>query len=199
VPPSIVSHFELLEKIGEGGMGAVYKARDLKLPRVVALKFLSPSRIGSAEEQDRLRQEANALSTLNHPHVATVYEVDELDGQPFLALEFLPGGTMQGRIRQSGARIPAASVITWAACLAEGLAHAHRHGIVHRDVKSSNVLFDAEGRVKLADFGLATTTRQGTDPAGYRIEGTIGYLPPEQLQGAPPDPRGDLFSFGVLL
>ncbi|MCX6606198.1 MAG: protein kinase [Acidobacteria bacterium] len=199
MPPTTVSHFELLEKLGEGGMGAVYRARDRKLNRIVALKFLSPKLIGSAEQQERFKREALIISSLSHPHVATVFEVDEIDGKPFLALEFLGGGTLQSRIRAHGGHLSVSSVVAWAIGLAEGLEHAHRHSVIHRDVKSSNAMFDAEGRIKLTDFGLAQSPEEARSQAPGKIEGTIGYLPPEQWEGAPPDTRGDLFSFGVLL
>ena len=199
MPPTTVSHFELLEKLGEGGMGAVYRARDRKLNRIVALKFLSPKLIGSAEQQERFKREALIISSLSHPHVATVFEVDEIEGKPFLALEFLAGGTLQSRIRANGGHLSVSSVVAWAIGLAEGLEHAHRHSVIHRDVKSSNAMFDAEGRIKLTDFGLAQSPAEAQNQTPGKIEGTIGYLPPEQWEGAPPDTRGDLFSFGVLL
>ncbi len=199
MPPTTVSHFELLEKLGEGGMGAVYRARDLKLNRIVALKFLSPKLIGSVEQQERFKREAVIISSLSHPHIAIVYEVDEIERKPFLALEFLAGGTLQSRICANGGHLPVSSLVAWAIGLAEGLEHAHRHSVIHRDVKSSNAMFDAEGRIKLTDFGLAQSPEEARHQAPGRIEGTIGYLPPEQWEGATPDTRGDLFSFGVLL
>lgn len=199
MPPKTVSHFELREKLGEGGMGEVYKAWDLKAERMVALKFPSAALVRSYAERERFRQEGLALSKLSHPHVATVYEVDELDGAPFLALEYLAGGTVRARIEAAGGRIPASFVVKWAIELAEGLDHAHRHGIIHRDVKSSNAMFDSEGRAKLTDFGLARSRNADEQVTPGRIEGTIGYLAPEQLQGEPASPQGDLFAFGVLL
>src|SRR5436190_3629692 len=180
-------------------MGAVFRARDMRLERIVALKFLAPKRIHSAQEHERFRHEGLVLSTLSHPHVATVYEVDEIEGVPFLALEFLPGGTLRSRIIDAGGQLPLLSIASWASDLAEALAHAHRHGIVHGDVKSTNAMFDAEGRVKLTDFGLASTLRSKRQPDDGKLAGTVGYIAPELLRGEPADERSDLFSFGVLL
>ena len=194
-----VSHFAVLEKVGEGGMGAVYKARDTRLDRVVALKFLSPGHVDSPEERQRIVAEARVLSTLSHPNVATVYEVDEIDGAPFLALEYLSGGTLRGRIAAAHGRVPVPDLLRWAGDLAEGLAHAHKHGIVHRDVKSSNVMFDSEGRVKLTDFGLARITSPDEPSIEGTVAGTVGYMAPEQLQGKRADFQSDLFSLGVVL
>ncbi len=194
-----VSHFEVLEKVGKGGMGAVYKARDIRLHRVVALKFLSTSLVDSPAVRERFLHEGRALSALNHPHVATVYEVDEIDGVPFLALEYLPGGTLRSKIAAANGRLPLAGVLQWATELAEGLAHVHKHGVVHRDVKSSNVMFDSEGRVKLTDFGLAKMTSADEPSRNGTVAGTVGYMAPEQLEGMHADHRSDLFSFGVVL
>src|SRR5262245_31611934 len=115
-------------------MGAVYKARDVRLDRVVALKFLSPSGSQPERKYERFRQEGRTLSSLSHPHVATVYEVDEMHGVPFLALEYLGGGTLFSRIKLAGGRLPVAAILDWGIDLAEGLTHVHRHGVVHRDV-----------------------------------------------------------------
>lgn len=116
-------------------MGAIYQARDLKLNRIVPLKFLSPKLIGPAEQQERLKREALIISSLSHPHVATVFEVVEIDGKPFLALEFLVSGTRFSRIRANGGRIVPPALVAWAIDLAEGLEHAHRHSVIHRDVQ----------------------------------------------------------------
>jgi serine/threonine-protein kinase len=188
----------VLEKIGEGGMGSVYRARDTRLDRVVALKFLTPARVDSPVERQRMLDEARALSTLSHPNVATVYEVDEVDNAPFLALEYLSGGTLRARIAAAQGHLPVPQLLRWAGDFAEGLAHAHRHGIVHRDVKSSNVMFDGENRLKLTDFGLARTADD--EPSrGDAVAGTLGYIAPEQLQGKCADFQSDLFSLGVVL
>jgi len=197
--PQSVSHFEVFEKLGAGGMGTVYRARDIRLNRIVALKFLSPHLCDSETNRRRFLREGRTLSVLSHPHIATVFEVDEDKGIPFLALEYLSGGTLRERIIAANGNVPVATLVTWALGLAEGLAHAHRNGVLHRDVKSTNVIFDSEGRPKLTDFGLAKFT-SGTDVSHTDpMVGTIGYIAPELLQGKLADNRSDLFSFGVLL
>jgi serine/threonine-protein kinase len=198
----IVGHYEVEELIGQGGMGSVYRARDLSLDRLVALKFLSPALAGSTEARARFLREGRALSSLSHPHIATVYEAGESGGTPFLALELLPGGTLRSRLKNAqgaGALLEISAVLRWAQGLAEGLAHAHRHGIIHRDVKPGNILFDAEGRIKLTDFGLARRTSGDDLSESGRIAGTFGYMSPEQIEGRPADHRSDQFSFGVVI
>jgi len=198
MPSQTVSHYELLERLGQGGMGTVYKARDVRLSRLVALKFLSRDLVDSPEARARFLREGQALSSLSHPHIATVYEVDEADGTPFLALEFLPGGTLRSRIRDAAAYLNMSDVIEWGIGLARGLAHAHGRGVVHRDVKASNAMFDAEGRIKLTDFGLAKVT-SGEQTSGGSLVGTVSYMSPEQVAGKRVDHRSDLFSLGILL
>ncbi len=201
MPGRIVSHYELLEPIGRGGMGVVHKARDLKLGRLAALKFVSPELIGRDDVRERFFLEARSLSALSHPHIATVYEVDEADGTPFLAMEFLPGGTLRDQIavaRAQGGFVQGGKLLEWGAGLAEGLAHAHARGIVHRDVKCSNAMFDGEGRVKLTDFGLAKVSGPDASSTGS-VVGTVEYMSPEQLSGGPVDHRSDLYSLGVVL
>ncbi len=197
----VVSHFEIVEKIGEGGNGVVWKARDLRLPRFVALKFLSPDLAGSEEAQRRLRREAEAISVLSHPHIETIYEVGESEGRLFLALEYLPGGSLHGKIRSAagpGRQAPIRDVIACALDVAEGLAHAHRHGIIHRDIKPGNVLCTEEGAVKITDFGLAQVF-DSTLSSTASFAGTIPYMSPEQVQGRPLDHRTDIYSFGAML
>jgi tetratricopeptide (TPR) repeat protein/tRNA A-37 threonylcarbamoyl transferase component Bud32 len=202
MPPRTVSHYEVAEKLGQGGMGTVYKARDLRLQRLVALKFLAADLLDSEEARDRFLREGRALSSLSHPHIATVYEVDEAGGVPFLALEFLPRGTLRARIRaaeSAGGHLAISDVVRWCADIAEALGHAHRHGVIHRDVKSSNVMFDGEGRAKLTDFGLAKVIRDSVGPASGAMIGTFPYMSPEQVAGGAADHRSDLFSLGVVL
>jgi len=198
----IVSHYEILEKLGEGGMGVVYKARDSRLDRLVALKFLAARRLDSPRAAALFLEEARAISALNHPHIATLHDVGEDQGRKFLVLEYLPGGTLKSKIRELRRvrqRLSVAEVLEYAVQIAEGLAHAHRHGVIHRDVKTSNVLFTAEGELKLVDFGLARSRTQGSGVLAGTIAGTLDYMAPEQLQGLETDARSDIFSFGVVL
>ena len=197
-----LSHYEILEQIAEGGMGVVYKARDIKLDRLVALKLLSPTLSASREQVELLFKEARALSRLNHPNVATIYEVEDGADKPFMALEYLPGGTLRGKIRKSrsnGAGLSPRTVIDYARQIGRGLAHAHRHGIIHRDVKTDNALLTAEGGVKLTDFGVALVAGNKPSQPGDGTTGTAAYMSPEQAQGLAIDHRSDIFSFGVVL
>jgi len=198
----IILHFEIREKLGEGGMGVVYSALDLKLNRLVALKFLPPGLVDSKESLDRLLQEANAISALNHPNIATIYGLEEEGEERFLVLEYLPGGTLEKKLRSaasSGRWLTIGQILNYAIGAAEGLAHAHRRGIVHRDIKTSNLMLTAEDTVKITDFGLA---KSATSPDAARpgfVAGTVAYMSPEQAQGDAIDARSDIFSFGVAL
>jgi serine/threonine-protein kinase len=195
--------------LGEGGMGVVYQARDRDLGRYVALKFLPPELAGSAEKAARFRQEARAISALNHPRIATIYGIESSREAEFLVLEYLPGGTLQDRVARAQASrtpIPLRDAVEWTICIAEGLEHAHRHGIIHRDIKPSNVLFTGEGAIKIADFGLAKPAaalgaaaggETLTDP-GHTV-GTPVYMSPEQATGGEADRRSDIFAAGVVL
>src|SRR5215468_2925047 len=151
-----ISHYEVIEKLGEGGMGVVYKARDARLDRLVALKLLPARLVESAEARRRFTGEARAISSLNHPAIATIYEVSEDRGAPVLVLEYLPGGTLQRRLRERPLTL--AEIASFGIQIAEGLGSAHRQGILHRDVKSENLMFTADGRLKITDFGLARVT-----------------------------------------
>ena len=200
--PRTVSHYEVGEKLGQGGMGTVYKGRDLRLGRLVALKFLAADLLDSTDARARFLREGRALSSLNHPHIATVYEVDEAEGVPFLVLEYLPRGTLRARIRAAaadGRHLDFRDAVHWCAGVAEALAHAHRQGVIHRDVKSSNVMFDGEGRVRLTDFGLAKVTQETRASVPGSVLGTFPYMSPEQVTGSAVDKRSDLFSLGVVL
>jgi len=190
-------HFRVLEKVGEGGMGVVYRAHDTKLDRDVALKFLT--RIGRpmSEQDDRLRREARSLAALNHPNIVTIHDIDEAEGVPFLVLEWIAGRALSD---PSFPRpLPTAEFLRVALSVAEGLAAAHERGIVHRDVKPANVLVADDGRAKLVDFGLAKfrdMDRDVTRSAG--AVGTFAYMSPEQANGTEVGPASDIFSFGVL-
>jgi eukaryotic-like serine/threonine-protein kinase len=198
-----ISHYEILRKLGQGGMGVVYLARDADLDRLVALKFLPTATADSAERIARFLREARAISALNHPHIAIIYSIEETIEFKFLALEYLPGGTLKKRIREAkarGERMALRLAVEWTAQIAEGLAHAHRRGLVHRDVKPSNVLFTEEGRIKIADFGLAKKSAESPDPTetGLAI-GTPRCMSPEQALGRAVDERSDIFSLGIVL
>src|ERR1044071_9709175 len=194
-----ISHYKILEKLGEGGMGVVYKAEDLKLERPVALKFLPANLLSSAQDKARFVQEAKSASALNHPNVATVYEIDEADGQMFIAMEFVDGTTL----REKMAGISLKQAVDIGVQIADGLAAAHEKGIVHRDIKPENIMVRKDGLCQIMDFGLAKLrgTRSKISrltKAGSTI-GTAGYMSPEQVQGQETDHRSDIFSLGVLL
>jgi tetratricopeptide (TPR) repeat protein len=198
----IISHFEIAEKIGEGGFGVVYKARDLRLGRLVALKFLSSHLVSSPDALERFLREARAISALNHPNIATIYEAGEEEGQPFLVLEYLPGGTLRSRIRElrsAGLRLPMQEVIQCGLEVAEGLGCAHRHGFVHRDVKPANIMCTEEHTVKITDFGLVKHLGGGELTRTGQLTGTVAYMSPEQAKGEDVDHRSDIFSLGVVL
>jgi pimeloyl-ACP methyl ester carboxylesterase len=193
-PGGFFRHYRILERVGEGGMGVVYRARDTRLERDVALKFLHVQR---SEHSDRLRREARALAALNHPNILTIHDMDEADGHPYLVLEWLGGGALSDQ--RSRTRLPEAAFLEIARPIAEALAAAHEHGIVHRDVKPANVLVTDDGRIKLADFGLAKLRELDADvtrTAGAL--GTVAYMSPEQASGEEIGPGSDIFSFGVL-
>jgi pimeloyl-ACP methyl ester carboxylesterase/tRNA A-37 threonylcarbamoyl transferase component Bud32 len=186
--------YRVLEQVDEGGMGVVYRARDTQLDRDVALKFMIHAR---PEDASRLRGEARALAALNHPNILTIHDIGDADGTPFLVLEWVSGGALNATSRPSP--LPAREFLRIALPVAEALAAAHDHGIVHRDVKPANVLVAADGRVKLADFGLAKFRDRDRDVT--RTAGTIGtvaYMSPEQARGEEVGPASDVFSFGIL-
>src|ERR1700682_364394 len=204
-----VSHYRILAKLGEGGMGAVYRGQDLSLGREVALKFLPPEMSAEPHARKRLLKEARAASILNHPNIATIYEVSESEQTPFIAMELVNGESLK-QVLQRGA-LPPAQMLDVARQIAEGLHEAHQAGVFHRDVKPGNIMIDSRSRVKILDFGLAIlaerehtgneteetlVTRTSTQ---YTTGGTVPYVSPEQIRGEPTDARSDIFSFGVLL
>lgn len=194
-----ISHYKILDKLGEGGMGVVYKAEDIKLERPVALKFLPDQFLASEQDKARFIQEAKSASALNHPNVATVYEIDEVDGQMFIAMEFVDGGTLREKI----AGLSLKQAIEFGIQISDGLAAAHEKGVVHRDIKPENIMVRKDGICQIMDFGLAKL--RGTKSKITRLTragstiGTVGYMSPEQVQGQDVDHRSDIFSFGVLL
>ena len=193
-----ISHYHILEKLGEGGMGVVYKAQDLMLDRLVALKFL-PSHLTASEEiKKRFIQEAKAASTLDHPNICTLYELGETnDGQMFIAMAYYKGETVKERVKERP--LPISEAVEIAAAIAEGLTRAHEKGITHRDIKSDNVMITDNGSVKIMDFGLASMVGASTLTKAGTTLGTLPYMSPEQARGEKVDHRTDIWSLGVLL
>ena len=190
----IAGRYRLDELLGRGGMSEVWSATDLELGRRVALKLLAPH-----EDNARFEREARAVAALGHPNVTQLYDYGESDGRPFMVLEYLAGGSLEELLRANGA-LADADTHRIAAEVAAGLAHAHGRGVVHRDLKPSNVLFDDEGRAKLADFGIARMAAgEGTLTEAGTVLGTAAYISPEQAAGLPATPASDVYSFGVLL
>ena len=205
-----LSHYRILEKLGEGGMGEVYLAEDTNLGRRVALKVLPREMAEKAGRLQRFRREARTVATLNHPNIVTIHAVEEVDEVVFLAMELVEGESLEARIRPGG--LPLADLLAIAAPLVEALAAAHEGGIVHRDLKPANVMFGRDGRLKVLDFGLAKLhedSSAGDDeptavPASDLTEagavlGTLPYMSPEQVQGRRVDHRTDIFSLGAIL
>ncbi len=192
-----ISHYKILAKLGEGGMGVVYKAEDTKLKRIVALKFLSAIALGG-EDKSRFLREAQAAAALNHPNICTIHAIDEVDGQMFIAMEFIEGQSLLEKI--ASGMLQVASVIDIAKQIAEGLQAAHEKGITHRDIKSANIMITEKGQVKIMDFGLAKLVRGGTmlTKEGMTL-GTAAYMSPEQARGEVVDQRTDIWSLGVVL
>jgi TolB-like protein/tRNA A-37 threonylcarbamoyl transferase component Bud32/Flp pilus assembly protein TadD len=192
-----ISHYKIIEKIGEGGMGVVYKAEDTKLKRIVALKFLPSETLVTRDEQSRFTREAQAAATLNHSNIATIHEIDEDNGQLFIAMEYIDGQELKEKLKSGPLSINNATNLAYQ--IAEGLQTAHEKGIIHRDIKSSNIMITDKGQVKILDFGLAKfrgspqLTKTGT------TVGTVAYMSPEQARGEDVDQRTDIWSFGIVL
>jgi len=199
----IISHYKIVEKLGEGGMGVVYKAHDTKLDRTVALKFLPLHMLGNDEEKARFYREARAAAALNHPNITTIYEIDETGDassgvQTYIAMEYVDGQTVKDKVATSPIKLKEA--IDNAIQIAEGLQAAHEKGIIHRDIKSANIMITGNGRVKIMDFGLAKLSGGSVQltKLGSTL-GTVAYMSPEQAQGEKLDHRSDLWSLGVVL
>jgi TolB-like protein/Flp pilus assembly protein TadD/predicted Ser/Thr protein kinase len=192
-----ISHYKILEKLGEGGMGVVYKAEDTKLRRTVALKFLSPQTLGTEDDITRFVQEAQSAAALNHPNICTIHEIDETDGHSFITMEWVDGQVLKDKARSGPMDTDEALDI--AMQVAEGLREAHERGIIHRDIKSANIIVTPRGRAKIMDFGLAKTPdRAQLTKAGTTV-GTAAYMSPEQAHGGEIDHRADLWSLGVVV
>ena len=192
-----ISHYLITKKLGEGGMGVVYKAQDTKLGRTVALKFLAPHLLEDEEARARLIREAKAAASLDHQNICTVYEIDEVDGQTFLAMAFIEGQTVKDKIAERPLKLEDALDI--AIQTAQGLEAAHEKGVVHRDIKGANLMVTPQGQVKIMDFGLAQLAEQSRLTKTATILGTPAYMSPEQAQRLPTDRRTDIWSLGVVI
>src|ERR1041385_6649011 len=213
LPVKTIAHYRIVEPIGAGGMGAVYKAYDNKLQRVVALKLLPSEYVSQEDRRRRFFQEARAASALNHPHILTIYEVGEDDGRPYIAMEYVEGDTIRKKIANNALQLR--ETLDIAIQIALGLARAHELGIIHRDLKPENLMLSRDGFAKVLDFGLAKlvaereralvadseqkTLIRGVETQSGTLMGTVNYMAPEQLLGHRVDRRCDVFSFGVVL
>jgi eukaryotic-like serine/threonine-protein kinase len=191
-----VSHYRILDKLGEGGMGIVYKAEDTRLDRVVALKLLAPHLLRHTDSRTRFVREAKAAAALEHPNICMVFEIDEADGQTFLAMSFVDGENLKEKIEHRPLKLEGALDI--AIQIAEGLQAAHWKSVVHRDVKPGNILIDTEGQVKIVDFGLAQLGKLTQITESGTTLGTPAYMSPEQVEGREVDHRADIWSLGVV-
>ena len=194
---STISHYKLVEKLGEGGMGVVYKAEDTKLNRQVALKFLAQHLLDDTEAKERFLREAQAAAALHHPNICPVHEIDEVDGKTFISMTFLKGETLEDRIAQGPLSLKDALDI--ARQVADGLEAAHEEGIFHRDIKPANIIIDPKGRATIMDFGLARLTEASRLTKVDTAMGTVAYMSPEQGQGMEVDHRSDVWSLGCVL
>ncbi len=187
-----ISHYRIIEKLGQGGMGVVYRAEDTKLRRPVALKFLPHHATGAGQQEKRFIHEAQAAAALDHQNICTVHEIDEDDGRIFIAMAFIEGYSLDDAIAVGPLKLTDTTNI--AIQVAEGLAAAHEKGIVHRDIKPGNVMITPRGRAKITDFGLARYAQQTSLTRHGMTAGTISYMSPEQARGEETDPRTDIWA-----
>ena len=195
-----ISHYKILEKLGEGGMGVVYKAWDTRLKRTVALKFLSPQALQDEVKKTRFFQEAQAAAALNHPNICTIYEIDEVEDKIFIVMEFIEGQNLKQIIRRNLKKaLNLHDVLSYAIQITEGLQEAHEKGIIHRDIKSTNIMVTEKGLVKIMDFGLAKISQAEDLTKDGATLGTVAYMSPEQARGERVDEQTDIWSLGVVL
>lgn len=193
----VVSHYKILEELGRGGMGVVYKAEDIKLKRTVALKFLPPDFTQDHEARGRLMHEAQAAAALNHPNICTIHEIDEEGGRYFIVMEYVEGESLGDRVRRGPLKLE--ETLKIAGQVAKGLERAHEEGIIHRDIKSENIMITTGGQVKIMDFGLAKSPGATKITGQSSTLGTVRYMSPEQSRGSDVDHRTDIWSLGVVL
>jgi len=194
---TVAGKYRIIEKLGEGGMGVVYKAKDTRLDRMVALKFLPPELMKDPSAKERFIREAKAAAALSHPNICTVYEIDEEEEKSFIAMEYIEGQSVREKIKKSPLEIAEALEITMQA--ARGLDEAHKRGIIHRDIKSANIMITRSGQAKVMDFGIAKVTGATMITREPAMMGTVAYMSPEQAEGKTVDSRTDIWSLGVVL
>ena len=200
-----ISHYRITGKLGSGGMGIVYEAEDVRLPRKVALKFLPEEVADDPDAERRFQREADTIAQLNHPNICTIYEIDRADGRAFIAMECVEGLNLKTYMARN--QLSTGAIVEIALQIAAALGSAHAKGIVHRDIKPGNIVVSSEGQVKVLDFGLARRFKTtDTDELGLegstipgRPMGTANYMAPERILQLPLDPRSDLFSLGVVI
>ena len=192
-----ISHYKILEKLGEGGMGVVYKAQDTKLDRIVALKFLPKHLLCDNEAKSRFEHEAKAASALDHPNIATTYEIDEAEGECFISMAYIEGKSIKELLKEKSFSIQ--EILDIAILICEGLTIAHEKEIVHRDIKSDNIMLSSRGQVKIMDFGLAKLRGVSKVTKTGSTLGTVAYMSPEQARGEEVDTRTDIWSFGIVM
>jgi serine/threonine-protein kinase len=194
----LAGRYELLEKVGEGGMARVYRGRDHLLRRTVAIKTLKDQMTGDADFVRRFRREAQSAAGLSHPHIVNIYDVGEEDGTYYMVMEYVDGKNLKQHIREKG-RLPAGEAAALTSRIAEALAHAHAAGVIHRDIKPQNILFSRDGQIKVVDFGIAIAADGSTLTCSDNIIGSVYYFSPEQAKGSLAGKQSDLYSLGVIL